>query len=76
MSKWLDKREAEKIAKFHSEVRLKLDVLERLLMDRTTILPPTCNCAIKSRAVEHHLPSCFYRNLKEVIQILREQVGP
>ena len=50
------------------DIRRKLDILRTLLAAQTTIYPPLCNCAIKSRDELNHIPHCPYRTMKEVLE--------
>lgn len=56
-------------------IEKRLLVLERLLADESGVHPVGCNCAIKSRAVEHHMRECPYRQLVELLPMLRYRMG-
>jgi hypothetical protein len=58
-----------------SAIVKRLDILERLLSSEATLHPPACNCAIKSRNEANHLPECPYRQIKELVRLLKESRG-
>lgn len=56
-------------------IEKRLAVLESLLANDSSVHPPGCDCAIKSRDLAHHAGNCPYRMLKELLPLLRAELG-
>lgn len=60
---WPNRKEA--VMKPPHGLSHKIEILETLLNDKSTVHPPGCNCALKTRSISAHARDCPWRILAE-----------